>query len=43
MKDKICINCKYCEIQSPSTGLCELGNMLVEVKYSYCENWEAYK
>ena len=41
--DKICVSCKFCERHTPSTGLCRLGEMLVEVKCSYCDRYIGVK
>jgi hypothetical protein len=37
--NKICINCKHCEILSPSVGYCEIRGCKMEMKCSYCDKY----
>ena len=38
-KTKICLNCKHCEILSPSVGYCEVRGYKMEMKCSYCDKY----
>jgi len=37
--NKICINCKHCEILSPSVGYCEIRGFKMEMKCTYCDKY----